>query len=150
MFLSCDKGNKKGIDHFPKVLLCWSFDELQIRTFLLDVDGSDGTSEAVTDAIHNSTTNKINKPNFRYRGAGTDSGGGGVTTSLHNAMKEKQLCGPIGYLVADCTTHGFQRAYCNAMMGKVVSESAILYSWYIATLTYNKHSQTFSRRFGTA
>jgi hypothetical protein len=36
VFISCDKGNRKGIDHFPKVISLWSKKERQVLSACID------------------------------------------------------------------------------------------------------------------
>jgi hypothetical protein len=54
VFMSCDKGNKKGLSHFVKILSWWDKVEKQVQTFVLDVDASEGTSEGCAEAIEHS------------------------------------------------------------------------------------------------
>ena len=57
-----------------------------------------------------------NIENFRYSGCTTDSGGGGTGHSLHQKMKEEDLCCPdISYLVGFCTLHTLQLTLANAL-----------------------------------
>jgi hypothetical protein len=76
-FLSCDKGNKKGLSHFVKILLWWDKTEKKVQTFVPDIDVSKGTSEGCVEAIlhlmkkANNTTITLS-----LKGQTTDSGGG--------------------------------------------------------------------------
>ena len=55
MFVSsCDKGNKKGLGQFVKILLWWDEDQKQDKTFVLDIDASKGTSKGCAEAIQRS------------------------------------------------------------------------------------------------
>jgi hypothetical protein len=45
VFVACDKGKRKGIDHFPKVISWWSKTEKKVCSACIDADGSGGTSE---------------------------------------------------------------------------------------------------------
>ncbi len=51
VFISCDKGNRKGIDHFPKVISWWSKKEWKVMIICIDADGSGGKSEQCAAAI---------------------------------------------------------------------------------------------------
>jgi hypothetical protein len=79
VFLSCDKGNKKGLSHFVKILSWWDKTEKKVQTFVLDIDASEGTSEGCAEAIQHSMK-KVNKTTITLplKGQTTDSGGGGV------------------------------------------------------------------------
>ncbi len=48
VFLSCDKGNKKGLSHFVKILSRWDKTERTDQTCVLNIDASEGTSEGCT------------------------------------------------------------------------------------------------------
>jgi hypothetical protein len=54
VFLSCDKGNKKGLSHFMKILSWWDKARKKVETFVLDIDASKGTSEGCAEAIKHS------------------------------------------------------------------------------------------------
>ena len=45
VFLSCGKGNKKGLSHSVKILLRRNKTEKKVQTFVLDIDASEGTLE---------------------------------------------------------------------------------------------------------
>jgi hypothetical protein len=60
VFLSCDKGNKKGLSHFMKILSWWDKTEKKVQTFVLDIDANEGTSEGCAEAIQHSMK-KVNK-----------------------------------------------------------------------------------------
>jgi hypothetical protein len=54
VLVAADKGNKKGVGHFVKVLSLYDKAIDAVQTFILDIDGSKGTSEACSDAIQHS------------------------------------------------------------------------------------------------
>ena len=54
VFLTCDKGNKKGLGHFVKILSWWDDTLEKVRTFTLDIDASEGDSSSCGDAIQHS------------------------------------------------------------------------------------------------
>ena len=45
IFISCDKGNREGIEHFPKVIRWWSKKEGEGMSACIDADGSGGKSD---------------------------------------------------------------------------------------------------------
>jgi hypothetical protein len=114
VFVSCDKGNKKGLSHFVKILSCWDKVEKEVQTFVLDVDASEGTSEGCAEAIEHSMK-KLNHTAIALlilTGQTTDSGGGGVSESLMSELNKRNLCTPT-HLVASCTLHAIQIALAN-------------------------------------
>jgi hypothetical protein len=102
VFLSCDKGSKKGVGHFVKVL-SW-FGNSSVQKQCLDIDGSEGSTEQCADAI-NASLKKVGVA--KLSGQTTDSGGGGVLDGLAAALSTRGLCNP-GYLVASCSLHNLQ------------------------------------------
>jgi hypothetical protein len=124
VFLSCDKGNKKGLRHFVKILSWWDKTEKQVQTFVLNIDASEGTSEGCAEAIQHSMQ-KVNKSTITLplKGQTTDSGGGGVLESLGNQLKKRDLCSPT-YLVASCTLHAIQIALAN-LVKKAMGEGSL-------------------------
>jgi hypothetical protein len=114
VFMSCDKGNKKGLGHFLKILSWWDKVEKQVQTFVLDIDASEGTSEGCAEAIEHSMK-KLNHAAIALlilTGQTTDSGGGGVSESLMSELNKGNLCTPT-YLVASCALHAIQIALSN-------------------------------------
>lgn len=77
VFLSCDKGSKKGVGHFVKIL-SW-FDDGRVRKQCLDIDSSEGTTEQCANAIR-ASLKKVSL--LKLQGQTTDSGGGGVLDGL--------------------------------------------------------------------
>jgi hypothetical protein len=51
VFLSCDKGNKKELSHFVKILSWLDLTEKKVQTFVLDIDASEGTLEGCMEAM---------------------------------------------------------------------------------------------------
>jgi len=117
IYLSCDKGNKRGVSHFIKLLSCWNAaGRLDVQ--VLDIDGSGGTTEACALAIQASMNKlKANDEDTTHLLAGqsTDSGGGGVLESLHEEMKALGLCWLHNYLIANCCIHGLQLQLSNGI-----------------------------------
>ena len=88
VFMSCDKGNKKGLSHFIKILSWWDEVQKQVKTFALDIDASEGTSKGCAEAIQHSMT-KLNDAIalLVLTGQTTDSGGGGMLESSVEEFK---------------------------------------------------------------
>ena len=89
MYLSCDKGNKKGVGHFCKVLSWWNPENGAVDTRVLDIDASGGKSSDCAAAVSASLNKLKKKPNddsHRLSGQATNSGGGGVLDDLHKEM----------------------------------------------------------------
>jgi len=115
-----DKGNKKGIGHFAKVLAKWKRTG-GVTTHLLDIDASGGTSAECAAAIQ-SSMNKLKAPDEQEEathllyGQNTDSGGGGALESLHKEMKKLDLCAPDNeYLIGNCLIYSHQICLKNAI-----------------------------------
>ena len=111
IFIACDKGNRKGIAHFPKVLSWWSKKNNCVRSVCIDADGSGSTSDKCAKAIELSLK-KFQNQTVVLRGQTTDSGGGGVLESLASALKDLNLT-EEEYSVANCTLHALQMAFAN-------------------------------------
>jgi hypothetical protein len=122
--LSCDKGNKKGLSHFVKILLWWDKTEKKVQTFVLDIDASEGRSEGCAEAIQHSMK-RANKTTITLplKGQTTDSGGGGVLELLGNQLKKRDMCSQP-YLVALCTLHAIQIALANPVK-KAMGEGSL-------------------------
>ena len=102
VFLSCDKGNKKGVGHFIKMLSYWADGQVQFKC--LDMDASQGDTNSCADAIQHSLKSV---GSIKLQGSTTDSGGGGVLDSLARSLESKGLCN-TNYKVAGCSIHTFQ------------------------------------------
>jgi hypothetical protein len=109
VFLSCDKGNKKGVGHFVKVLSWYDNETKSVRKQLLDIDGTEGLTDDCGEAIAVSLK-KVGS--IKLQGQTTDSGGGGVLDGLHRSLEERQLVHPF-YLVASCGLHNLQLSVAN-------------------------------------
>jgi hypothetical protein len=92
VFLSCGKGNKKGLSHSVKILLRRNKTEKKVQTFVLDIDASEGTLEECAEAIKN-LIKKIKNiiTTLPLKGQTIDSGGGGVLELLGNQLKKRDL-----------------------------------------------------------
>jgi hypothetical protein len=109
VFLSCDKGNKRGISHFVKILSWYDRKSFSVTKQLLDIDASEGTTDDCGDAIA-ASLKKIGS--VQLQGQTTDSGGGGVLDGLHKAIEARQLVRP-DYVVASCSLHNLQLSIAN-------------------------------------
>jgi len=121
MYMACDKGNKKGIGHFCKVMSAWDPINGTVDLDLLDIDASGGTSKDCAKSIQ-ASMNKLkavdNDQTHLLYGNATDSGGGGVLDSLADELQEiDNLCGPEDeHLVANCCIHGMQLMLRNSVV----------------------------------
>jgi hypothetical protein len=113
VFIACDKGNRKGIDHFPKVISWWSKKQRKVLSACIDADGSGGKSEQCAAAIWHSIKKFRNAITF-FSGQTTDSGGGGILYSLARELGKLDLCSPV-YFVAPCTLHGMNLIFANSV-----------------------------------
>ena len=52
LYLACDKGNKKGLYHFVKIISWWSKTNNQVELFTLDIDAAHSDTKSASDAIH--------------------------------------------------------------------------------------------------
>jgi hypothetical protein len=104
VYLSCDKGNKKGVGHFVKILSWLDSSSSRVLKQCLDIDGSEGTTDQCANAIRASLL-KVSVT--KLSGQTTDSGGGGVLDGLAAALASRTLCVP-NYLVASCSLHNLQ------------------------------------------
>jgi hypothetical protein len=120
VFLSCDKGNKKGVGHFVKILSWYDKQTKSVVKQLLDIDGSDGKTSECADAIA-ASLKKIG--DIKIQGQTTDSGGGGVLVGLANALQEKNLCRPR-YLFTSCSLHNLQLSVANPIK-EVIGEGGL-------------------------
>ena len=113
VFIACDKGNRKGIGHFPKVLSWWSKKENRVMMVCLDANGSGASSEECAQAIWQSLK-KLDGSVMCFFGQTTDSGGGGVLHSLRRELEKRSLCSNV-YFVAPCTLHGMNLIFANGV-----------------------------------
>ena len=115
LYMSCDKGNKKGIGHFIKFICFWDARTKQVKVYLLDCDASEGTSKDCAAAINFSLTRLDSPENFtKLYGQNTDAGGGGVGTSLAKELDsfDRIYC-ILSYLHPTCSLHGHQLVLSN-------------------------------------
>ena len=113
IFLACDKGNKRGVGHFVKIISYYDRDLTKVNKFVLDIDGSEGTTQDCANAVRASMKGKLHA-DARLSGQTTDSGGGGVLDGLAKALLRKDLCVSCDdYKVAPCTLHAIQLTLAN-------------------------------------
>jgi len=118
IYLSCDKGNKKGIGHFVKYVSRW-LPAGSVDKRLLDIDASGGSSAECAAGIQSSINklklNDNDKTHLLY-GTATDSGGGGTLESLYEKLSALELCAPAEeYLISNCCIHALQLQLKNAI-----------------------------------
>mgnify|MGYP000526250362 CR=1 FL=1 len=116
--LACDKGNKKGICHFVKVLSALTELGL-VHPQLLDIDASRGNSKDCAAAIRASINKlKVNNEDVTHKlhGQGTDSGGGGTVENLYRQLALLGMTAPEDeHLIANCCIHSLQTQLKNAV-----------------------------------
>jgi hypothetical protein len=113
VFLACDKGNKKGVGHFIKILSWYDGEANEVKKQILDIDASEGTTEACPDAIAFSF--KKLGGNVKLQGQTTDSGGGGVLDGLAAALSTRHMC-RRNYLTTSCCLHNLQTSVKNPIV----------------------------------
>jgi len=59
IYLACDKGNKKGMCHFVKMLCCWDRAQKVVQTQVLGIDACGGSAVECAHAVP-SSVNKLN------------------------------------------------------------------------------------------
>ena len=119
VFLACDKGNKKGVGHFIK-MLSFLNDRGVVEFKVLDMDASQGDTDACAEAVQYSLQ-KVG--GIKLQGSTTDSGGGGVLDALAASLNSRGLCN-TNYKVAGCCIHTFQLTLKNPVE-KVLGEGGL-------------------------
>jgi hypothetical protein len=110
--LSCDKGNKKGMDHFVKYLSWWEIDDNgvgRVHKQMIDCNAVVGTHVECGLAIVNSLR-KLQVATDRpviLMGQSTDSGGGGVLDGLARELKGHGVMHERAFIVS-CGIHNLQ------------------------------------------
>ena len=108
VFIACDKGNKKGMDHFIKYLVWWDHSLQRVVFQVLDMDASMGSHIECGLAIAKS----LKKLEFEgtpliLQGQCTDSGGGGVLEGLAIQLRSLGVT-KDEYSVLACGIHSLQ------------------------------------------
>ena len=124
VFISCDKGNKKGNKNLAKYLCWYCVKENKVKTFLLDVDCTDENSHDIAQAIKHSLKKIFPNNTPLIYGQCTDSGGGGTGRSLFRELFELELTSP-NYLITSCCLHNLQTALRNGIQ-LVMGEGGLL------------------------
>ena len=137
IYIACDKGNKKGVGHFVKMLSRWCSNRRDangnracvVETSTLDIDASSGKSSDCAKAIQ-ASMNKLkatdNDSTHLLYGQSTDSGGGGVLEGLSKEMHLiENLCASEDQcLIANCCIHAMPLQLSNAVK-QVLGEGAL-------------------------
>ena len=115
VFLGCDKGNRKGVDHFAKVISWCDFQKQRVVSYCLDIDGV-GSSKS-TDAAEGvkNSLEKLGGALRFFSGQTTDSGGGGVLENLMQCLVTVGVVNPFWCCFAPCTLHALQLSFSNGM-----------------------------------
>jgi len=114
LYLACDKGNKKGLDHFVKIISWWSKKNNQVEVFTLDIDAANSDTKSASDAIYFALKKIDNDKKTIISGVVTDGGGGGtVTAGLGDFLVLEGRLQSVEALTATCTIHGFQLGLSN-------------------------------------
>ena len=117
VYLGCDKGNKKGIEHFIKYVSWWDADLKKIQSYLLDSEAAGGKDKDCADAIDHSLK-RLDGDSHRTKlhGQNTDAGGGGVGEGLTKELYKKQrVANPSTYLTTTCSLHTSQLLLSNPL-----------------------------------
>ena len=116
VYISCDKGNKKGNKNLAKYLCWFCVRTERVKTFLLDVDCTDENSADIAKAMKHSLKRIFgdNEETIYLFGQCTDSGGGGTGMSLFCELEKLGLVARW-YLVTSCVLHNIQTALRNGV-----------------------------------
>mgnify|MGYP003321216558 FL=1 len=114
IFISADKGNKKGNKNLAKFVCWYSIIEKCVKVFLLDVDCTDEATNEIADALEHSIRRLV-PMGTKVLGQCTDSGGGGTKYALFRALANKNLTWN-NYLVCTCYLHNLQTSSRNAVV----------------------------------
>ena len=92
VFISADKGNKKGNNYLTKCICWYGIDDRGVKTFLLDMDCTDKETNEIAGALEHSLRQLFptDIPVCIYVQC-TDSGGGGTLEVLTRALEAKGL-----------------------------------------------------------
>lgn len=115
LYISIDKGNKKGNKNLAKYICWYCKKEKKVKTFLLDVDCTDEKTDEIVEALTHSLDRMFPLVALRLRGQCTDSGGGGTKYALSRQLSSRNMCHPH-YLVATCSLHNLQTCLRNAVV----------------------------------
>ena len=107
LYLTADKGNKQGMEHFPKIVSWYDEEERRVKEHLLDIDVTDKTSEDAAKAIVHSLQKLFPQDEIVLHGIVTDSGGGGTLESLGRELEKLGVCSE-DFLILSCSLHNLQ------------------------------------------
>ena len=105
--ISSDKGEKKHVDHFAKVISWFSWPLKKVMTMVLDIDATGHCTASAGLAIRRSVDRMAGFLS-KFRAQATDSGGGGILEDLGQSLESHGLCALNPYFVLNCTLHSFQ------------------------------------------
>ena len=118
VYYACDKGCKRGVQHFVKYVCLWCIKEKKVKTPLLDIDAAGGSSVDAAAAFDESMK-KIDLPQFSHRsrlaGGCSDAGGGGTGLSLDSNLTERDRM-KTDYISATCCIHGHSLTLSNPII----------------------------------
>ena len=116
VYLSCDKGNKKGNKNLAKYISWYCKDSKRVKTYLLDVNCTDENTDDIANAIKHSLVQTFGIDNIpTIFGQCTDSGGGGTGKKLYAEIEKLGLTPLTCYLITSCALHNLQTALRNGV-----------------------------------
>lgn len=118
-----DHGNRKGVDHFVKLLIWSSVDvttgRRMIRRYNLDIDGAGHTTTEAVNAIKRSLSIlglTEEADNVQFTHIHGDRGGGGAVQSMYGPLVSLEVL-HIMATWSNCILHAVQKALENAAVG---------------------------------
>jgi hypothetical protein len=120
-----DHGNRKGVDHFVKLLIWSSIDvttttgRRMIRRYNLDIDGAGHTTTEAVNAIKRSLSIlglTEEADNVQFTHIHGDRGGGGAVQSMYGPLVSLEVL-HIMATWSNCILHAVQKALENAAVG---------------------------------
>ena len=116
IYICCDKGNKKGNKNLPKFICWYDLDDKKVKTFMIDCDCTDESTEDVAVALKHSLKRIFPEGvDVKLVGQCTDSDGGGTKFALAKALDERHISAQ-NYLVTTCALHNLQTCLRNAVV----------------------------------
>jgi len=139
VFIGCDKGHRKGIEHLAKGVSWYCFREECVKVACLDSDGSGSETADVAESIKRSVEQKLEGVVSGFAGQSTDSGGGGVLDDLARKLWDARLITvlpagaevldnagvPDSYMVAPCSLHAWQKPFDNGLSTAFAGDGGI-------------------------
>ena len=119
-----DKCNKNGAEHLIVQEANWNLEKDCVECKTLSADECNDSSDSGVAASIDHTCNRVEDAAFnenvedgendpvhvQFHGQSTDDGGGGVTESVFEKLRELDRVGPITY-IANCTLHAHNRPF---------------------------------------